>query len=54
MKKLLPTTLAGATPWALAHEGHGLIGSHWHASDTWGFLLAGAVIAMVLWTRRGK
>lgn len=54
MKKLLLTTLAGATPWALAHEGHGLNGSHWHASDTWGFLLAGVVIAIVLWTRRGK
>ena len=54
MKKLLLATLAGATPWALAHQGHGLLGSHWHASDAWGFLVGGAVLAPVLWTRRGK
>ena len=54
MKKLMFAALAGATPWALAHEGHGLQGSHWHASDAWGFLALGAVIALVLWTRRDK
>ena len=54
MMKLLLATLAGATPWALAHQGHGLLGSHWHASDAWGFVLLGAVFALGLWARRGK
>ncbi len=54
MKSLLFAALAGTTTLALAHDGHGLQGSHWHASDTWGFVLLGAVLAVVLWARRGK
>jgi hypothetical protein len=54
MKKLLLAGLAGATPWAVAHGGHGLPGSHWHASDAWGFVLIVAVLALALWARRGK
>ena len=30
---------------AHAHEGHGLWGTHWHASDTWGFLVLAVVLA---------
>ena len=45
--------LAVTTAWALAslhapvwaHEGHGLWGSHWHATDVLGFAV---VIALVL------
>ena len=39
---------------ALAHQGHGLPGvSHWHASDSAGFvLLALAVVLLVWWARR--
>ncbi len=54
MKKPLLATLVGIAPWAVAHEGHGLHGSHWHASDAWGFVVLGVVVAMVLWARRGK
>jgi hypothetical protein len=54
MKKLLLATLAGSTPWAMAHEGHGLPGGHWHASDAWGFAVLGTVTAESLWMRRGK
>jgi len=54
MRTLLFGALAAATPWAWAHDGHGLQGGHWHASDAWGFVLAGAVLALVLWSRRGK
>lgn len=36
-----------------AHEGHGLPGSHWHATDTWGLLvLLGAVAVAVWWHRK--
>ena len=42
--------LAGGT--ALAHDGHGLAGSHWHASDTLGLVAAGLVFALALWRGR--
>ncbi|MFZ3139827.1 hypothetical protein [Polaromonas sp.] len=35
---------------ALAHDGHGLAGSHWHNTDAWGFvtlaLMVGAAICL--------
>jgi len=38
-----------------AHDGHGLSGSHWHASDTWGFLAVGVLLALAIWlSRHGK
>ena len=43
--------LAGA---AAAHEGHGLAGAHWHASDTWGFIVVAALAALAIWLSRGK
>jgi len=40
---------------AFAHEGHGLFGPHWHATDVWGFVaLALAVGAVLWWHRSGK
>ncbi|MCF8160414.1 MAG: hypothetical protein K9J76_06905 [Polaromonas sp.] len=59
MKKLVsPQSLAA---WALlsassasfSHEDHGLHGSHWHATDVWGFVALGAAIAVALWLSRG-
>ena len=38
---------------ALAHEGHGLEAVHWHATDGWGFVVGGALIALALWLSRG-
>ncbi|WP_280154662.1 hypothetical protein [Piscinibacter sp. XHJ-5] len=37
-----------------AHEGHGLTGAHWHATDLWGFVALGAVAALAVWLRRRK
>jgi hypothetical protein len=48
-------TLVGTSTLAWAHEGHGLEGgSHWHASDAFGFALVGALgaVALWLWLRR--
>lgn len=40
---------------AFAHEGHGLFGSHWHATDVVGFVAAGGVVALLVWfSGRGK
>ena len=35
----------------LAHEGHGLGGAHWHATDVLGYV-AVAVLAAVAWFKR--
>lgn len=42
--------VSGALPHlgAWAHEGHGLHGSHWHATDTLGFL-AVLVLGLAAW-----
>lgn len=37
-----------------AHEGHGLAGTHWHASDAYGFMLVAALSAVALWLSRGE
>jgi hypothetical protein len=34
---------------AMAHDGHGLIGMHWHVSDVVGFVVFAALIGMVIW-----
>jgi len=40
---------------AFAHDGHGLAGSHWHATDVWGFVVVGGLAAAAIWvSRKGK
>ena len=36
-----------------AHEGHGLLGSHWHATDVWGFVALAAALVVAVWLSRG-
>jgi hypothetical protein len=38
---------------ALSHNGHGLEGSHWHASDAWGFVAFAVVAGVALWLGKG-
>jgi hypothetical protein len=50
---------AAASLWiasaAHAHEGHGMPGtSHWHATDIWGFAVAGGVVALLIWMKGRK
>ena len=33
----------------LSHDGHGLAGAHWHATDALGFVAVSAVIAVAIW-----
>jgi hypothetical protein len=35
-----------------AHDGHSLQGSHWHATDLWGFVAMGLVLALAIWQGR--
>jgi len=39
-------TVAGTT---FAHEGHAMAGTHWHATDAWGFVALGGLIAVAVW-----
>jgi hypothetical protein len=45
------TGLSGATA-TFAHDGHGLLGAHWHATDTLGFVAVAAMIAVAIWFSR--
>ena len=44
--------LAVSAP-ALAHDGHGLAGSHWHVTDAWGFVALGVGLAAAIWLSKG-
>lgn len=51
----LALLLLSASSTAFAHDGHGLgAGSHWHASDAWGYLAFAAIVAVTLWAGRRK
>ena len=39
---------------AMAHDGHGLAGSHWHATDAWGFACVAVLAALAIWSSRDK
>lgn len=43
--------LIGTTA-AFAHEGHGLQGVHWHATDTLGFVVVAVMVAVAIWLSR--
>jgi hypothetical protein len=38
---------------AQAHDGHGLAGSHWHATDSWGFVAVALLVALAAWLSAG-
>jgi hypothetical protein len=54
MTSLRPIAAAAAltTLPAFAHDGHGLFGSHWHATDALGFVALAAVLALAVWFAR--
>jgi hypothetical protein len=54
MKTVLAGALAALPLASWAHEGHGISGPHWHATDLWGFVALGLVAAIALWAGRKK
>ncbi len=44
--------LALLTTSAQAHDGHGLPGVHWHATDVLGFIGLAVVVAAAIWLGR--
>jgi hypothetical protein len=53
LKTLALTSIAALAKTAMAHDGHGLGGSHWHATDVGGFVVVAAVIGLAIWFSRG-
>ena len=52
--KLLLVTLINLSATAtFAHNGHGLVGTHWHATDVLGFVAAALVMGLAVWLSRG-
>ena len=52
--KLLLTTLINLSATAaFAHSGHGLAGTHWHATDVLGFVAAALAVGVAVWLSRG-
>ncbi len=54
MKTLTSVLLALSCGTSLAHDGHGLNGSHWHASDAFGYAVLGMAVALAVWAARRK
>ena len=52
-KLLLVTLINLATTAAFAHNGHGLAGTHWHATDVLGFVAAALAVGVAVWLSRG-
>ena len=54
MKSLVAlSSLLATTGTALAHDGHGLHGSHWHPTDAWGFAALAVMVAVAVFFSRG-
>ncbi|MFW5330683.1 hypothetical protein [Hydrogenophaga sp. ZJX-1] len=49
MKSLLTIAASLTALPALAHDGHGLFGSHWHPTDALGFVAVAGLIALAVW-----
>ncbi|MDD2845826.1 MAG: hypothetical protein PHT57_12815 [Rhodoferax sp.] len=55
LQPLAALALLSASSLAFAHDNHGQHGSHWHATDVWGFVAFGGAIAVAIWlSRNGK
>jgi hypothetical protein len=53
VKKVAASALTIWAGSAFAHEDHGMSGAHWHATDVWGFVALGGVVALGIWLSRG-
>jgi hypothetical protein len=39
-------------PAVFSHDGHGLQGTHWHATDSLGFVAVAVMLAVAVWLSR--
>ena len=52
IRSIAPAALWLCTSATWAHVGHSQQGSHWHATDLWGFVALGLVLALAIWQGR--
>ena len=52
-KFLLVTLINLSATATYAHNGHGLVGTHWHATDVLGFVAAVLAVGVAVWLSRG-
>jgi len=53
MKIIAITSIIMGANAAFGHDGHAMQGTHWHATDAWGFAVLGIVVATAIWMSRG-
>ena len=51
---LLLASIWSASSFATAHDGHGPVAAHLHATDLFGFTLIGLAVAGLVWWRGRK
>ena len=53
--KLIATCAIGTRAEVLfAHENHGMSGTHWHATDAWGFVALGVLAVLAFWLHHNR
>ena len=52
-KFLLVTLINLSVTATYAHNGHGLVGTHWHSTDVLGFVAAALAVGVAVWLSRG-
>jgi hypothetical protein len=53
--KFIAACAASTLPAAVfAHEGHGMLSSHWHATDVFGFVVLACALGLTWWFFRNR
>ena len=53
IKKIAVYSLVSGSAAIFAHDGHGMEGNHWHATDVYGFVAFGLIFAIAICLGRG-
>ncbi len=53
LKIIAACAISTWAPAIFAHDGHAMTGTHWHATDVWGFVAMAGVLALAIWLSRG-
>ena len=53
LEKVIALAITAGVSASFAHEGHAMAGTHWHATDAWGFVAIAGVIVVAIWLSGG-
>ncbi len=54
LKIVAALTIGTAAGTSFAHEGHAMAGTHWHATDVWGFVALGVMVVVAIWFSKNR